>query len=469
MRPFILLMAMSLASNGLAQDQYDVEFETGLEAVNVRACFDGQPPERLYHSRDASRFVETLRHGQRSLRLARGRNSSRLGGLESGACLQWRVNLNKAASEDDWRLASAVRGDFVSDADLWFFRGGSERDIEVSVTLPEGIQLSAPWEYLGERSGRHHYRPARTPATWNSRIAVGRFKLQHIAVDGTTMRLAVLGRLGGGQVDKLTAWIQQATTSVAGIYGRYPQASPQVIVVPIGPRGEPVPWAHVMRGGGIGAEFFVDETRPLAEFNEDWTACHELSHMLLPFVSSRDRWLPEGLASYYQYVLLSRSGMLTEQQAWQGLYEGFERGRRDTRDQSLASATVQGDWPTMRIYWSGAAMMLLADARLRAESDNEQALDTALAALGECCMDQDRRWRAQELFAQLDRITGTTVFSELYDEHVPSHRFPDLDRLWQSMGIQVHRGRVALTEPAPLASVRKSIMGSHDELVSVAD
>ena len=125
-----------------------------------------------------------------------------------------------------------------------------------------------------------------------------------------------------------------------------------------------------MRGGGVAAEFFVDETRSLDSFREDWTAAHELSHMLLPFVTRNDRWLSEGLASYYQNVLRARDGRLSEEQAWQKLHSGFERGRAGSGSSSEAKASSSGWGSIMHIYWSGAAIMLMADSELRMLSDS---------------------------------------------------------------------------------------------------
>lgn len=469
MRLLMACLFLAAAGPSLALDQYRVDFEPGLGAVNVRACFDGEPPARLYHAAEAARFVRNPPNGERATRLTEGRTSTRLRGMSRDDCLSWRVDLDAATAGGNPRLAARVNGDFVSDADLWFFRAAGDRDAEVSVLIPQDHGFSTPWEYLGENQGRKHYRPASTPATWSSRIAVGTFDIRQLEVNGGILRLAVLGKLETPVIDKLADWMQHAARGVASVYGQYPQPGAQLLVVPIGPRGEPVPWAHVMRGGGAGAEFFVDETRPLSQFKEDWTAGHELSHMLLPLISGRDRWLSEGLASYYQYVLLARSGMMTETEAWQGLHEGFERGRRDTSDEPLSAAVMKGSWPTMRIYWSGAAMMLLADAALREASGNRLSLDSALAGLGACCLSGDRRWRARELFEQLDRITGTSVFGKLYAEHVNSHSFPDLASLERSLGIVIRKGRVSLAEPAPLAHVRKSIMGNRDGNIRSAD
>ena len=209
-------------------------------------------------------------------------------------------------------------------------------------------------------------------------------------------------------------------------------------------------------------EFFVDETRPFKDLSEDWTACHELSHMLLPFVSRKDRWLSEGLASYYQYLLLARSGTLSEKDAWQGFYDGIKRGEngtpRGTSSNTLAEATLQGRGQTMRVYWSGAALMFLADTQLRAASNNEQSLDSALKSLQSCCMDGSKLWRADELFKRLDGLTGTRVFSSLYKEHVHSISFPDLSGTWEALGIRHRFNRVSFNDAAPQADIRKAIV-----------
>ena len=216
--------------------------------------------------------------------------------------------------------------------------------------------------------------------------------------------------------------------------------------------------AHVMRGGGLSAEFFVDETRSLEEFTSDWTATHEFSHMLIPYISNRDRWLSEGLASYYQNVLRARNGRLTETQAWQKLYEGFKRGENGTHGGSLAQATRNGWRSTMQVYWSGAALMLMADMQLRKASGGLQSLDTALQSLSSCCMENGKTWRAREMFTQLDKLTSTDIFTGLYKKHVHEESFPDMRSTWENLGINTRHDRVSLSEDAPMASVRSAIM-----------
>ena len=247
------------------------------------------------------------------------------------------------------------------------------------------------------------------------------------------------------QRSKFTDWIKQSADSVAGVLGEFPQKDVQVLIIPIGPRSEAVPWAHVIRGGGGAVEFFVDESRPLEEFKEDWVATHELSHLLLPLITRKDRWLSEGLASYYQNVLRARDGRLTEQQAWQRLNSGFERGRSGTRG-------------VMRVYWSGAAILLKADSQLRALTDGQQSLDTALADLHECCFEGTRSWKAREMFTELDRLTGFDVFSELLQEQLNGKNFPDVSTTYSKLGVVLKSGDIILDAKAPWSRIRQDIM-----------
>ena len=382
--------------------------------------------------------------------------------MPDDACVSWRVNLKQATEQKDYRLALRLDGSIITDGSLWFWRDDERRPILVEVVLPRGLSISTPWKEHAtpheSTRGNTVFRPNPTPASWSSRIAIGDFRVQRIPVAGTELRLATIGRLKARQHETISAWIKETADAVASVYGRFPRQAPQILVIPIGQRGQAVPWAHVIRGGGIAAEFFIDETRSLESFREDWTATHELSHMLLPYVTRNDRWLSEGLASYYQNVLRARDGRLSEQQAWQKLHSGFERGRAGTSGGSLARATRSGWKSTMRVYWSGAAIMLKADSELRLLSGGRQSLDSALAALQECCFDRERAWHARELFSELDRITGTSVFTDLYREHVMDDEFPDVEYTFEQLGLVLRSESIRFDPEAPWGRIRYYIM-----------
>ena len=140
------------------------------------------------------------------------------------------------------------------------------------------------------------------------------------------------------------------------------------------------------------------------------------------------------------------------------LLQPFERGRAGTRGGTLASATRAGRQSTMRGYWSGAAIMLKADSELRMLSAGRQSLDSALAALQSCCIDRHLTWRARELLSELDRITGTTVFTDLYRAHVMDNEFPNVEYTYERLGLELSSDTIRIVPEAPWGRIRHHIM-----------
>jgi predicted metalloprotease with PDZ domain len=463
MKPLIfslLLFLTPLALHG--EDRYRAVFSEDLETVTVKACFDGAAPRDLYRHEEAGAFTRFIYANDARIEPSSRYDRIRLPGLPENSCVRWQVDLAGAADSNQ-RISARIEGGFLTNGNLWFWRDNEKRSLSIEVALPDGISISTPWTQQRDVN-KLTYSPAPTPAEWSSRIAIGAFPVQRIEVPGAQLLLAAVGKLDQQQREIFANWIAENARSVASVYGRFPYPDTQILIVPIGPRSSAVPFARVVRGGGGAIEFFVDESRSLDDYRGDWTATHELSHLLLPYVSSKDRWLSEGMASYYQNVLRARDGRLTEEQAWQKLESGFERGRASTRGgESLASATQSGWNSTMRVYWSGAAIMLKADARLRALSGGRQSLDTALASLHECCFDTGRNWRAKELFTELDRLTGRRVFSALYDQHVQDGDFPDIGVTYEYLGVETDAQSIELVSGAPGSTVRQDIMSGGQD------
>ncbi len=381
--------------------------------------------------------------------------------MEDDGCVTYTVAAARAV--DDRVDRNAAQGaDFLMLRSGWWLwlpdSLGSRSDVSLTFELPEGMTVSAPWQ----EPTPGQFRLGSTSPYWPALVAIGRFDLIEVPTGGTSLRLAVLPADPPADTQAMAAWLSEAATAVSDLYGRFPVPTPQVLVAPLGPRGEAVPWGQVLRGGRPAAHFFVDQTRPLAEFRADWTATHELSHMLMPYLGTANAWLSEGVASYYQNVLRARAGMLTEREAWQKLHDGFQRGVRGTRGLTLsdASRNMRRDGAFMRVYWSGAAVALKADIALRVETNGRHSLATALDGLQRCCLPADRRWDALELVERLDAITGTGVMQRLYDRHVNDRRFPNLDGEYDRLGLAVVDGRIELNDKARLAGIRAAIMGT---------
>ena len=84
--------------------------------------------------------------------------------------------------------------------------------------------------------------------------------------------------------------------------------------------------------------------------------------------------------------------------------------------------------------------MLAVDLRLREKTDGSQTLGTALQKIQQCCLGEMVRWDAEDFVARLDDVTGTVVFSQLFEEQIKSRPFPEYDKLYERLGIRILGG-----------------------------
>jgi len=346
---------------------------------------------------------------------------------------------------------------------LWRPRLANGPAIDLRFELPPGMQVSLPWPRQPE--GEHAYRLGRSPESSDTPAVFGRFETATVEVPGATINLAFL-RSDGRAPSQMTAgtiteWIRATATDVSLAYGRFPNPSPQVVVIPVGKGGrgnKAVTYGRVIRDGGEAIELYIDESQPLDAFLGDWIATHEFSHLMLPYVERRHRWVSEGFAQYYQNVLMARSGAYDRQRAWQELYEGFERGRLSRPELSPNEASAGSHREArMKIYWSGAALALMADVELRERSLGTETLDDVMARLQDCCLPSDRVWSGPELFAKLDTLSSYPVFMPLYRRYADAAGFPDVRPLFERLGLSVAHEEIRIRKNGELATIRTAI------------
>ncbi|NIO42022.1 MAG: hypothetical protein GTO41_18770 [Burkholderiales bacterium] len=464
-----LVLAALAGASGIAQAErlhrYIVSINPELTRLAVKACFDGLAPKQLVaESLDASVALIGAWNDSTGEEIA-PRGYIPLKSIAHDGCVRYQVDVSRPVKRHD-RTGGKVRRvgtDVAVSVGLWLWRPenlANDEDVELIFDLPSAISVSVPWRQVPGRD-KPTFRLGRTSSDWPAWTAFGRFAVRTLEVAGAQLHVSILDGSPAVDEQKLNAWVSDAAAMVGATYGRFPYPQAQVLVVPNARVREPTPWAFVTRGGGPAVHFVINQRRPIDEFYDDWTAAHEFSHLLLPFVDYADAWLSEGLATYYQNVLRARAGRLSVEQAWTNLHAGFGRGQREARNLTLAEATerMYRSRLFMRVYWSGAAIMLMADLQLRQVSNGAQSLDKALAHLNACCFESQREWSARELFAKLDELTGKTIFADLLSEHVDSEKFPDLSSAYRDLGlIPYGRSGLRLVPDAPFAPLRDAIM-----------
>jgi len=415
-------------------------------------------------SNSARQFLDDARNCDTGERLKSRYRSLRLPpeGLE---CLSYTVNLRSAARTT--RLSEILdRSNIVVSPTLWMWRPPLARNEEIIVQfqLPKGLSVFVPWQATNDE--RTHYRLTASPESGSAIAAFGSFErvVEHVADSDLT--IVLLATRDSLELAPLAEWVRGTAENIALTYGRFPNPNANVVLIPARNFGwdsdVAVPYGQVVRDGGETIELMINPRRPVADFYKEWTPTHEFSHLLLPYLDRKQRWISEGFAQYYQNVLLARAGQYTAEDAWQRIYAGLERGRDSAPGLSPNDAAGARERNTrMKVYWSGAAIALLADVELRSRSGNDESLDQVLGQLQACCLPSRRRWSGPRLFEKLDSFLSIPVFMPLYEEYANTDGFPDMSPVLDELGVSVDENGVTLNTNSSLADIREAISAAR--------
>ena len=450
------------AQASAATHEYVVTIDADMGRMTVAATFGESVRSIGVRSRDASDYLSEARNcSTDDERRLRARDRRMLLPRTGISCLTYTVDLARAA-RNERRNASLAASNIIVSPAAWFWRPTLSDDDEIIVRFdtPASVNVSVPWSAVP--GSANTFRLVDSPESSTAFAAFGQFDFRETTIAGAQLRVTMMRPQRGEKLEPLYQWVRDTANTVALAYGRFPNPEASVVLIPIGNRGwgdDAVIFGRVVRDGGESVELFVNPTRPIEEFYDSWTATHEFSHLMLPYIGERHRWVSEGFASYYQNVLMARAGRYTEERAWRKLWEGFDRGMQSRPDMSMNDAADGGGRATtMKIYWSGAAIALMADVELRQRSNGAQSLDTVLGRLQECCVPSDRTWSGPELFEKLDTLIDEPLFMPLYRRYANAAGFPDAHGLLRRLGVDYKWREVQFEDDAELVRIRTAIM-----------
>jgi len=270
------------------------------------------------------------------------------------------------------------------------------------------------------------------------------------------------GRQGAPWSEWLTTSLQATRT----VTGGFPKETIRIRLQSTSRSSNAIAFGQVRRSRPPQLRFYVSPDASLKELNADWRGYHEFAHLLIPFPGNDDIWFTEGFASYYQYLLQSRAGVISQQQAWKELLDGFARGESDRSGRGRTLRSLSPDmWherAQKRVYWTGAAFFLRVDIRLRTETDGRHSLDKTLASFHDCCLDRHRRWNAKRLIDTLGELSVPEIWQQEYRRTIDAPAEPRYREAIARLGISRSRGSVRLENSPRTRSLREAIAGARD-------
>jgi hypothetical protein len=475
--PLLAALALSPLAATAETPKYRVGFDAQMAHANVRVCLDHAHAHVAFAPDlpGAMRYFSAM-HRSSAGGLSTDGSPWRADNWRAGECLEYRADIGAIADQHSDE-GSRYGDSLATDPQDWLLRADVQgaSGAEAEVELPEGWSISAPWRELGRDGRSMRFHIPDTPPDWSATLLLGHFEERRIELPGGVLRVAILLD-DVHQRERLLGWVRRVAQTLTAVYGRMPVPDVQVEMIPVAKLSPAGRFAEFLypsavfggessRGQGNSLQLVVDPRRPDKEFTQDWTAIHELSHLMHPYLGDRGSWLGEGLATYYQNVLRARGGMLTATQAWERLADGFRRGGAgpfpDTLEQ--AAADMNHSHAFNRVYWSGAAYWLSVDVELRRASGGQRTLDSVLSRFGTCCLPAYGEWKPEDFVAKLDALSGVRIFSRRYREFAALRRFPDWHAAFERLGVRVDADAVTFEAGARDAAIRDAITARNRE------
>ncbi len=267
-------------------------------------------------------------------------------------------------------------------------------------------------------------------ATLNVGFAPGKLKLSH---------------------PTLLAWLKDCATIVSRYYGTFPVSQARILIVPSAGRGIKGGQAFGYRGAAI--RLYIGKDTQLRDLHNDWVAIHEMIHLALPSLNEKHYWLSEGLAVYIESIARVQNHSLREQKIWQDFMHQMPKGLPRSGDKGLDHTPTWG-----RRYWGGALFCLMADIKIRQQTNNKIGLQGAMQEILKKGGNIEHYWSIKRILQTADQATGTQVMSQLYEEWHATPVSQDMPKLWKELGVSNQNGTIKLSNTAPLSHIRQAIV-----------
>jgi hypothetical protein len=248
----------------------------------------------------------------------------------------------------------------------------------------------------------------------------------------------------------LQDWVARSADIVATYYGRFP--APLVVIALDAMEGDGVGGGRTTDDSGLLIHVNVGRGVTAAHLADDWVMVHEMVHLALPEIGRSHNWLAEGLAVYVEGVARAQYGNRAISDVWAEDRRSMPMGLPHAGEGGMDQTSTWG-----RTYWGGALFCLQADVEIRLESANRVGLQTALRAILNRTGGYSSTREIDDVLRIGDAATGTHVLANLYASESSAPQAPDLNQLFERLGVPADPKSQPFDDHAPLAAIRIAI------------
>lgn len=280
-------------------------------------------------------------------------------------------------------------------------------------------------------------------------LAFDRLDAKRLSERGGEMRVAIApGAIRAGR-PRLLRWVAQSGRAVAVYFGRFPVKHARVLLVPVD--GSETSGGQAFGNAGAAVRLLVGTETTDATLTKDWQLTHEIVHLAFPNVQ-QDTWLSEGMAVYVEPIARVQAGDLKAEAIWAEYAKMMPTGLPKPGDKAIGEAEERE-----RIYWGGAMFWLTAELEIRSRTQNRIGVQDALRGVLKAGGTIEEVWSSEKALKAADEATAQNVLLGLYKKWMSEPQSPDLDKIWQELGVKVDGDSATFDDGAPLAAVRQAI------------
>ena len=251
-------------------------------------------------------------------------------------------------------------------------------------------------------------------------------------------------------------WIKTSAEAVIAYFGHFPVTRLGLLVTADDSDRIGSGTTYGFKGPAI--RIHVGRRAGKDEFTNDWRLVHEFTHTALPRIVPQEsaNWMMEGSATYIEPIARVLAHHWTEEAVWSDSLDGMPKGQPKPGEGGLDDHPGWG-----RSYWGGATFWLLADIRIREQTNNRLGLIDGLRGVNRESGGNGVEWTESQVMEAVDKATGTHVLAELYAQMKNRPVTVDLDGLFARLGVGRKDGKVMFDESAPQASLRRALVGRN--------
>ncbi|MFD1553447.1 hypothetical protein [Putridiphycobacter roseus] len=211
---------------------------------------------------------------------------------------------------------------------------------------------------------------------------------------------------------KLKQWIKSTLEATEKMLGVYPFTIH--CTFHLSDADHPVPFGKTSRKKGVNeVHFYVNPSFELIDYEKDYTAQHELSHLSIPFINRDNLWFSEGYATYLSRLILVDQGYYAADK-FDSLYfhkisdyPGVFNSSTATFTQVMDSLMEHHYYS--HIYFGGSSFFYQVDKQLQL---NDQSLSEVIRAYQKQNRLTDKR--LPHVLASFDEISKSSYFTDMY-------------------------------------------------------